>query len=231
MADNSQIEFKTLPKGEVDAICQDEPWNNTQMDWKVKLTQIPEFNSDLDKSAEILFQIAQGIKATKDKLQSEGLVSYKSPILAIAYGTDLAKHMSMVHNTDENTDAVIIGVNFLNAFSKLNFQRIGYLDRPDGTTFFHGYANDAAFLLGVEEAHHSSYTQFKNDRPPSVDGSGAPIEVYDAIEHEFRALVFQHQIAMERKMPQETIDFLANRIRNAKVVRGKNSEPHTLKVE
>jgi hypothetical protein len=131
-----------------------------------------------------------------------------------------------MHNIDENTDAVLIGVDFLSNLSRLDFTGIGSLSREDGVAFFHGYVEDFVFLMGVEETYHSSFAQFKKKPTPSVEGSSVPLDEYDAIEHEFRALLFQRRIAEERKMPTETTSFLDKRIEAAKRVREQDKKPN-----
>lgn len=135
MSDQSKIEFKALPQGPVEAVGRNEPWNNTEADWLKILAQVPDFHGDQSRSVEILVQMSQGIKAIKDKLLSKGLISYKPPMLLVAY-TGIAKNMSVLHTNDNGTDAVIMGANFLSNLSKLDFDRIGYLNRPDGVPFF-----------------------------------------------------------------------------------------------
>lgn len=218
MEDNAQRKFKSIEKGVVEARGGSEPWNYSEEYWKNTLRQIPEFHGDINKASQILVNISGGIKATKDKLQQKGLISFTPPMLIVAYG-ERAERMSALHNVDENTDAVLVGVYFLSNLSRLNFNRIGYFSRDDGVNFFHGYVKDFAFLMGVEEAHHSSFQQFKKNPTPSVEGSSVPLEEYDAIEHEFRALLFQRRMAEEKKMPRETVSFLDKRIEAAKKVR------------
>lgn len=87
--------------------------------------------------------------------------------------------------------------------------------------FFHGRVKDFAFLIGVEESHHSSFIQYIKKFTPSIDDSSMPMEQYDAIEHEYRALLFQYRIAIERQMPTETVKMLKKRIDNAMAVRNR----------
>lgn len=218
MEDRVQKKFEPIETGMVEARGGPEPWSYSEEYWGNTLKEIPEFSGDINKASQILVNISSGIKDVKDKLHQKGLVAFSPPMLFVAYG-ERARRMSAMHNVDENTDAVLMGVDFLGNLSRLNFTRIGYLSREDGVNFFHGYVKDFVFLMGVEEAHHSSFTQFKENPAPSVEGSTVPLDEYDAIEHEFRALLFQRRIAEERRMPRETISFLDKRIEAARKIR------------
>lgn len=217
--------YKPIETGAVDARGGPEPWNFSEEYWGNTLGEIPEFNGDTAKAVQVLVNISKGIKTAKDKLHQKGLVSFVAPILVVAYG-ERARRMSAMHNVDENTDAVLIGVDFLSNLSRLDFDRIGYLSREDGVNFFHGFVEDFAFLMGVEETHHSSFAQFKKNPTTSVEASSVPLDEYDAIEHEFRALLFQKRTAEDRKMPRETTSFLDKRIEAARKVREQSKKPN-----
>src|SRR3989344_7205656 len=178
MADPKHEEYKPIAKGQVDVIGRSEPWNNSEKDWQKILKEIPDFNGDLGKSAIFLFHISKGIKVTSDKFHKKGLVAYRPPSFGVAYG-ERAKKMSALHVPSDQSDFVLLSAYFLSDLSKLDFDRMGYLSRHDGSNFFYGYLKDFAFLLGSEEAHHSAFDQFKKEPTPDVDASSLPIPEYD----------------------------------------------------
>lgn len=146
------------------------------------------------------------------------MISYVPPKLGIVY-SEHAKQMSVIHRDDGTVDSVLVSVYYLNNLSEIDIDKPGYLNRADGKDIFYGNLKDFAFLTGVEEAHHSAYQQSKKTVHENIDASNMPVAEYDAIEHEFRSLLFRRSVAKEYKLPQDTIDYLNERIENAKEFR------------
>lgn len=92
------------------------------------------------------------------------------------------------------------------------------LQREDGTITLVGNSDQIFELHGVEETDHSFFSQIKGSSEPLAPDT-TNISEYDAQEHEYRALRWQIQYAVENKFPENTISVLRNRAEKAQTIR------------
>lgn len=197
------------------ALAVREPWNNSEAFWEKMLRgEEVHFSGNVVHAATILSEISRGIQIVTEELQSHGL-AYDGPMLAISVGTDT--HGSIA--VDNKNGAAVITKQFLRELAELNPDETYEIKRADGYVAYRGTVRHYARLLGVEEAHHKAFEQYKGELDQYIDPLSMSGAAYDAQDHEFRALLMQLRVAKKQDFPTMSLDALETRKNNATVAR------------
>lgn len=206
-----QQEIEEKPEGNAKAFSN--PWEKTKTEWVDLLeNEIPHFKGNKQHAAKLLFELSRGIRIVDEKLKARGL-SYEPPRLAILHGEG-SNQISIVH--DQDNDCVVIGKEFLANLAAIDPEPLQAFKRDDGEITFKGRLADLVRNLGVEEAHHSAFYQYKQKKIPFINALDMPMSEYDSSDHEYRALLWQKRVAEEQGDPSITVEHLVQRIEAAK---------------
>lgn len=198
-----------------------ETWIEAQInkDWNAELAQMSDFtprenHEARSRASGFLKAGFESLKAVYDIRKKQRLLDESVPVPELNFS-------SFQSGAYANLNGITIGLNGDAGLNKL----ASYLDNANlvinknGEILFNGNPKDRFSLLLVEEFVH--YLDLHRDSsslpvelfsylPPDETTSSAE---YDAADLEYRALGVQIRVAIDRKMPQRTLDTLRNRMR------------------
>lgn len=196
--------------------CPDNYQNMEEEDWQSWVTEtLPDFKGNVSNAAILLKSTATGAKYIYEKITKRG-ISANSPKMVVL--EKVPDNTSAVFHAQGN---IFVGQNLLENMSLEAPNRLMTIDRENGERVLLTTRSDLFGISGVEECHHSMYEELKTI--PKEDTGIAPLDAslagYDAIQHEFRALLQQRAFAVDANLNPHTIDSLDERITNARAVR------------
>ncbi len=170
-------------------------------------TNLPDFRGDFRTASLLMAHLQTAIDELFDKYQKKNLEGIKKPRLNLLRGTASSP---IVTNTRGN--AIFVEESFLTDYSKYDPEVKLTIARADGSISFVGLLTHFFELAGVEETHHSLFSQIKGLIKSGVIPDSVTIQAYDSQHHEKRALLAQLAYANRHSFPDETIGLLRKRL-------------------
>lgn len=189
---------------------------------RAQLLQRIGFRGNTRNGLVLLDKLTAGIKLPiKDLRENHPLLKY--PQFGIYNGDKQILHIGHVVDPNSIGDLIFARKDFLEDLSKLQFHRSSFLNIGNSLTFV-GTVEDWAFILGVEESHHSAYQQIKR-KPPELGTEEMSLEEYKALPGEYEAFEYQLEVAKKQRFPRDTVSFYEGVLKQAREIRKRKGLP------
>lgn len=174
------------------------------------------FDGDIESASRLMSSYQKGRDYIYDRFSPKFGDFIKPDIMVVL---DEEKVQGSPFGSINQADKIFVTKSFLEQFSSYKKDSTCKVVRQDGSIAIDATPDQIFELHGIEETHHSLFDAIKKSTNQSVGPNITDLASYDAQEHEYRALRWQIQYAVENNFSEKTLGILKDRLDKAQNVR------------
>lgn len=221
MSEGDLREVKNNENSSARYVYVDNHWENDESDWVDFMYDNPhlkKFEGKRPNAATILHKMSQAMDETFSAYEGRGLkFDRKSFGVIVDQDEDFESPQVFA-----SSDGIAIVKEHLEELSNLDFDKVYKFYDQKGALYKVGTLSEISQMMGWEEANHIIFRNYKPGKPGDAQYSwNMTMAQYDAIDLEWRSLVWRLRKAKQRNFSKPAIEFLEQRVEAARQERSK----------
>lgn len=173
-------------------------WDNyTDDQWRAFIdNSYPRLKVKSENLAKLMRSFADGVKFVRDEYEQKKYPTSLKNKPIVLY--NMAGGPPATQHKDNFLDVLGVEVNFLAGFQELDPEEVFEVTDDLDEIIFEGTLLQLFRSMGIEEAHHSVFSDKKSQSTQEISSKNNRVE-YDAQDHEFRSLFWKLKDALRGK--------------------------------